>query len=514
MLEVAIVGGGVSGLVLADAMQQAGKSYALYEARNRLGGRVLTKTSKLTGGTIDLGPTLFWPETQPHMLELITKLGLVHFPQHDSGNILQLNDPNQPPEALDVVGVHGGAHRLKGGMGTLVNALANRLPADCIHLEYALTNVENRGDHVRLQFKTPSGLETVSAQKVVLALPPRLLAEHVSFSPILSIELIEAMRHTHTWMADQAKAVTVYEKAFWREAGHSGNAFSNHPQAVLAEVFDACDESGQQAALGGFLALPAASREVYRKSMPVLVESQLTQIFGKPAQDGELHYQDWSAEMYTCASLDIAPLSALPVYGDQHLRQAWWGGKLILGGAETASHAGGYIEGALESAIRIKRVLISSSTSQPKLDNDASLQKLKLWVDVQRQQAEARYRNQLNHMLSNQYKTQVTQRALLGTVEQIYEEALRQIELLPFNTNDINIDQGRLALTPEVLTTFSGFNKDIVEAAMEFNRGSCAISNFPLEQTPDAEYLNVIQRDLSAAWRDFALSVNEVLLAK
>ncbi|HAJ72781.1 MAG TPA: amine oxidase [Methylophilaceae bacterium] len=514
MLEIAIVGGGVSGLALADALHQAGKSFALYEARSRLGGRVLTKTSALTGGAIDLGPTLFWPETQPHMRALVEKLGLAHFPQHDSCSILQLSDPNQPPESLDVVGVHGGAHRLKGGMNALVTALANRLPADSLHLEHALTSIENHGDFVRLQFKTANGLTTVSARKVVLAMPPRLIAEHVSFNPVLSAELVEAMRATHTWMAFQAKAVTAFDQAFWRAAGHSGNAFSNHPQSVLAEIFDACDESGEQAALGGFVALAAESREAYRRSMPVLVESQLTLIFGKQAQDGELHYQDWSAETYTCASLDVAPLTALPVYGDQHLRQSWWGGKLMLSGAETASHAGGYLEGALESAARLKRVLISSSTSLFNSDNDTSLQRLKHWVDEQRQQAEAHYRNNLNHMLSNQYKSQVTQRALLGTVEHIYEEALRQIEQLPFNIQDVTIEQGRLALTPAVLNAFAGFNKEIVEAAIEFNRGSCAISNFPQEQVIDEEYLNVIQRDLSAAWRDFALSVNDVLLAK
>jgi monoamine oxidase len=514
MLDVAIVGGGVSGLALADALHLAGKNFALYEARNRLGGRVLTKTSERTGGAIDLGPTLFWPETQPHMREMVAKLGLEHFPQHDSGSILQLNDPNQPPEALEVVGVHGGAHRLTGGMHALVAALANCLPADSLHLEHALTSIENRSDHVRLQFKTSEGLISVSARRVVLAMPPRLIAEHVSFNPILSAELVQAMRATHTWMADQAKAVTAFGKAFWRESGLSGNAFSNHPQTVLAEIFDACNKSGEQAALGGFVALGAESRVAYQRSMQMLVESQLTLIFGKDALDGELHYQDWSAENYTCASLDVAPLSALPVYGDQHLRQSWWGGKLMLSGAETASHAGGYLEGALESAARSKRVLIASSSSQLSSDNDASLQQLRLWVSKQRQQTETLYRNQLNHMLSSQHKTQVTQRALLGAVELIYEQALRQIEQLPFNTKDIAVEQGRLALTPEVLTTFAGFNKEIVEAAMEFNRGSCAISNFPQEQTPDEEYLNVIQRDLSAAWRDFALSVNDVLLAK
>jgi monoamine oxidase len=515
MLEIAIVGGGVSGLALAEALQQAGKSFALYEARDRLGGRVLTKISALTGGAVDLGPTLFWPETQPNMRDLVQRFGLAHFPQHDSGSVLKLSDPNQPPEAIEMNAVHGGAHRLQGGMQALVQALANTLPADSLHLNHALTHVENLGDHVRLQFRTPQGTESVLAQQVVLALPPRLLVEHVQFSPALPVELVSSMRSTHTWMADQAKAVTTYPQAFWRKAGLSGNAFVDHPQVVLAEIFDACDGangSAEQAALGGFVALPPASREAYRASMPILIESQLTQVFGKPAENGELHYQNWSNEVYTCSSLDVAPLAAHPVYGDPQLRLPWWSGKLLLSGAETAHNAGGYIEGALESAYRIKRRLIATPTLQA--DNLNSLQKFNQWVQAQRQQAETRYRSHLNFTLSTQHKTQITQRALLGTVEQIYGEALQQIDALPFNMQNIGAEQGRHGLTPEVLTTFAGFNRDIVETAIGFNRGSCAISNFPEEQIPDAEYLNVIQRDLSAAWRDFALSVNDVLLTK
>lgn len=517
ILDVAIVGGGVSGLALADAMQQAGKSFALFEARERWGGRVLTETSQVNGGALDLGPTLFWPETQPHMRELVAKLDLGCFPQHDNGHVLQLNDPNQPPESLDIAGVHGGAYRVSGGMGALVSALVNRLPAHQLHLGHALTSLEEINDLVHLQFKTAQGMVTVYARKVVLSMPPRLIAEHISMQPALPQACIDAMRATHTWMADQAKALHAYPHAFWREAGHSGNAFSNHPQTVLAEVFDACDATGQQAALGGFLALQAESREAYRRSMPMLVESQFTQLFGKSALDGELHYQDWSAETYTCASLDVVPLTAAPVYGNPYLRQAWWGGKLLLSGAETASHAGGYLEGALEAALRIKRVLIASTSSvnaHAKSDNQTSLQKLKQWVDEQRLLAEQRYRYHLNHMLSRQAQSQVTQRALLGTMEQIYEEALQQIESLPFQTKEVAVEQGRLALTPDVLAAFSGFNRDMMETAMTFNRGSCAISNFPQEQAPDPDYLNVIQRDLSSAWRDFALSVNDVLLAK
>jgi len=54
----------------------------------------------------------------------------------------------------------------------------------------------------------------------------------------------------------------------------------------------------------------------------------------------------------------------------------------------------------------------------------------------------------------------------------------------------------------------------LVEAALEFNRGSCAISNFPEENEPAEDYQEAIQLDLLAAWREFALSVNDTLLAR
>ncbi|HOX69981.1 MAG TPA: NAD(P)/FAD-dependent oxidoreductase, partial [Burkholderiaceae bacterium] len=64
MLDVAIIGGGLCGLALAHSLQARGSDWRLYEARERLGGRVLT--AKASDGTpVDLGPTWFWPDSQP-----------------------------------------------------------------------------------------------------------------------------------------------------------------------------------------------------------------------------------------------------------------------------------------------------------------------------------------------------------------------------------------------------------------------------------------------------------------
>ncbi|MFA7350558.1 MAG: FAD-dependent oxidoreductase [Methylotenera sp.] len=514
MLDTVIVGGGLCGLSLADSLHKAGQSFALFEARERLGGRILSKPCAVSGMMVDLGPTWFWPEAQPHMLALVKSMQLSYFPQHDTGAVLNLTDPNQAADKQSV-GVHGGAHRVANGMGAIVKALAQRLPEDSIHLGHELIAIEDKGNHVALQFRHHDIVFTVEAKNVVLAMPPRLLAEHVNFSPALDPALLLAMRNTHTWMADQAKAVMGYEKSFWRQDGNSGNAFVSHPQAVLSEVFDASDATAKHAALGGFSAMPVTLRESYRQGMPMLLESQLAQLFGIAAQNGELHYQDWAAETYTCATLDKTPPNSPPIYGSRHLRDAHWNGKLLLGGAETATHAGGYLEGALESASRLAhRLTTSESLTTLNADNNSSLSHFGSWVSTQRSQVLSRYRSHLNRNMTLQVKEQLTQRALLDTVEQIYGEALQKLNSLPLNTRDVAVDQGRSALTPLVLAQFNGINQDLVEAALEFNRGSCAISNFPEENAPAEDYQAAIRLDLLGAWREFALSVNDTLLAR
>ena len=79
MLNTVIVGGGLCGLSLADRLHQAGHSFTLFEARERLGGRILSKPCKTSGMPVDLGPTWFWPEVQPNMLTLVESLQINHF---------------------------------------------------------------------------------------------------------------------------------------------------------------------------------------------------------------------------------------------------------------------------------------------------------------------------------------------------------------------------------------------------------------------------------------------------
>lgn len=508
MLDTAIVGGGLCGLALARGLESKGRDYVLFEARDRLGGRVLSVPSATAGTALDLGPTWFWPDIHPRMAHWVAELGLSSFPQHDGGEVLGLKEADGKIESLGSDPVHNGARRVAGGMAALIDAVAAPVPPERIKAGHVLARLEDRGDHVALHFQAGDATTVVEARRVVLAIPPRVVEERIAFEPPLGEDARAALQETPTWMAGEAKAVVAYPKAFWREAGKSGNGFARHEQAALGELFDACGAEPDQAALGGFVALSPQNRAAFKDGMPMLVQSQLVQFFGNEAETGEFHYQDWAAEPHTCATLDLERPDQHPEYANPRLTRPYWAGKLLFGSSETARYGGGYLEGALEAAHRLQEQL----PALPAESNREPVERFSAWVATQRAGALDRYQKHLNHNLASQQRDQLTQRSLLETVEGLYREALVELDGLALDSRDVAVVNGRSDLTPPLLTPFMGFNEALIEAAVKFNQASCALSNFPVEHSPDAAYVQTIRRDLNAAWREFALAVNDRLL--
>ena len=265
-------------------------------------------------------------------------------------------------------------------------------------------------------------------------LPPRLVHHRMLLDPPLPATVWHAMENTATWMATHAKALVAFDHAFWREAGQSGNAFVRHAQAVLGEVFDACDEANG-AALGGFVALNPAQREHFQRGLPLLIDSQLAQLYGQAAQSGRLQWQDWALEPWTCSDTDRATPPEPPL-ADPLLRQPQWSGRVFLGGSETAAHGAGHMEGALEAADRIAHALLRqkapTATPQAPLvqDREAALRAFAEGVAARAAAAPDQYRRHLTRLLSSQQHELLTQRALLATVDRVYSESLAQIDAL------------------------------------------------------------------------------------
>lgn len=359
--EIAIIGGGLSGLALARNLAEAGRDFQLFEARDRLGGRILSLDQAAQAATnpdscgYDLGPSWFWPG-QHRMATLVRELNLYRFDQYASGTVLFETETGEIRRDLGFASMQG-AWRIQSGMRGLIDGLAQQLPQARLHLNHAATGLQEEG---LISFANG---QTCRAQQIVLALPPRLAAG-LSFRPALSPDQMQALAGIPTWMGGQAKFVALYDQPFWRAAGLSGDAISRI--GPLAEIHDACPpdaalDRGAPAALFGFVGLPPQARQqaqqqqnqntVSNQTVTQAAVAQLQRLFGaRAAHPVHIAYQDWAQERYTAAPLDHRPTGSHPAYGLPRALQNIWQGRLSFCVSELAPEMGGYLEGALALA--------------------------------------------------------------------------------------------------------------------------------------------------------------------
>lgn len=84
VMDVVVVGAGLSGLVAARRLQQQGLRVRVLEARPRLGGRMVSRTLS-DGSVVDLGGQ--WGGTTHHRFAaLLSELGISRYPSHYTGD--------------------------------------------------------------------------------------------------------------------------------------------------------------------------------------------------------------------------------------------------------------------------------------------------------------------------------------------------------------------------------------------------------------------------------------------
>ena len=81
--DVVVVGAGVTGLTVANRLHAAGRSVIVLEARDRVGGRLLTED--VEGVRLEVGGQWVSPD-QTALLALIDELGLEMYPRYRSGD--------------------------------------------------------------------------------------------------------------------------------------------------------------------------------------------------------------------------------------------------------------------------------------------------------------------------------------------------------------------------------------------------------------------------------------------
>ncbi len=196
----------------------------------------------------------------------------------------------------------------------------------------------------------------VIAQHVVVAIPPTL-AGRIRYRPKLP-----AMRDQLTQRMPMGTVIKVhccYETAFWRDEGLSGQVGSDSGPVRI--TFDNSPESGTPGILLGFIEGDDGriwgQRSLEERRAEVI--ACMVRYFGeKAAQPYAYVEQNWAEEEYSrgCYA-GYMPPGVLRIYGEA-LRTPI--GRIYWAGTETATVWNGYMDGAIQSGVRVANEIIAS----------------------------------------------------------------------------------------------------------------------------------------------------------
>lgn len=365
--DVVVVGAGISGLAAASELIAAGLAVVVLEGRDRIGGRLLTHAAG--DARLDLGATWFWPGER-RVEALIDRFSLATHQQHLAGDAVYQSGQGTQRINGNPVDVTSG--RATHGMAALAQALAGTLPDGTIRLSHAVTEISaapmavpefdasphtGGGGIVAVCTLDGGGLETHTADQIIVALPPALALHRIEFRPSLPDPLAAVAARTPVWMGAITKVVALYDRPFWRERGLAGAGISHI--GPMREVHDMSGPDGIPAALFGFATSPDASSAPISRA--ALIE-QLVALFGVDAASPvELLVQDWRAEPYTSPP-DVAGLTNYGTFGHPLYAEPAFDGRLHWASTETATVNPGHVEGALQAAHRAAAAVLDHTS--------------------------------------------------------------------------------------------------------------------------------------------------------
>lgn len=341
--EVLIIGAGLAGLSLHYYLHRAGIQVYTVEARDRIGGRILTDYDK-DHAPIELGATWFG-EQHKSLKSLIEELGIEIFDQTYGDRAIYEPISTSPPQLVQLPSNDNPSYRVVGGTSRITEELKSHIPNEEIILSEPITQIISSNNYLQVQ----GAHRCFKAKMVVSTLPPNLFKQQIPVSPSLPSNFLDLMATTHTWMSTSIKIGLKYPQPFWREKHLSGTVFSN--VGPVSELYDHSDSGDKRFALKGFL--NNVYHVVSREERKEIVIKQLSKYYGSSiTEDLEYIDKDWSKEIYTHVPYlnHVLPhqYNGHELYQNSYLDQ-----KLFFGGTETSTRFPGYMEGAVYRSMEI-----------------------------------------------------------------------------------------------------------------------------------------------------------------
>ena len=245
--KVIIIGAGISGLVAGYDLTIAGYDVTILEARDRIGGRVLTIRSPFSNNHYVEGGAARIKPSHDLTIAYANHFNLTLDPFYaTSGDYVDFSNGNRTiiDNTTYLNTSYGSTMRknylkIRGGSDQLTNAFANSSElSNKIYLNHAVTSITQNSDNVIVD----TGVNQFQADRVLCTVPLTVLNK-INFTPNLSSEKQSAMNGGFRY-APATRIYIQFKNRFWENDSLNGWGNSDVPEEIWQPSWDISGNTG------------------------------------------------------------------------------------------------------------------------------------------------------------------------------------------------------------------------------------------------------------------------------
>lgn len=354
--RVVVVGAGMAGLVAAYELERAGHGVTVLEARDRVGGRVLTIRDPFSSDLFAEAGAARIPPQHGLTLGYARHFGLVLDPFYPrTGAYVRLVDGVRTRiPAADFLQAKPDYVKIRGGSELLPRGVASALQTPVL-LDQPVTSVEH-GSSGEVRVRTAGGLE-IATDRVLCTTPVPVL-DRIEFDPPLSAEKIRAAQGAFDYRASTRVFVELGRR-FWAEGGENGWAETDWPEELWHPTWD------ETVVPGILLSYVRGDRAMELDALdPEARVARVLEHWENVFPGVGEHAERWTSHAWAldpwAGGAWAAPTAAQDADVGAYLGRAE--GRLHFAG-EHASSARGWMQGALASGLRAAREIHEAPVS-------------------------------------------------------------------------------------------------------------------------------------------------------